>query len=125
MQKQQQEHKETTYAAPDIAPAPPVQSIILPFGIVFGADVTREAAMDEVKKAKAFSTAPITLYKREGSIRSVAGFMTRADANQALPDFAAKVRRDSYVVDLRSWCPAALAPGAPASGTPPLTDCKY
>lgn len=124
LQQEQQAHASAVYAAPAVAPEPVPASTALPFGIVFGADSSRDAAMDEVRKAEKISKAPITLFKRQGTIRSVAGFATRDDANAALPVFA-RMRSDSYVVDLRSWCPAAFAAGASATGTPPLVDCKY
>ena len=83
------------------------QSTSLPgvgFGIVFGAELSPAAAMDEVKKV---SADPVILYKRQGSWRSVAYFGTRKAANEDLPRIKS-VKADAYIVDI-SLCPAQFS----------------
>lgn len=96
----------------------------LVFGLVFSGDRNEDEAMDEVKKAKRLSGAPISLYRRENSIRSVAGFETRESAATALPGFRGQWP-GAYVVDLRTWCPAGAPMAAPTGGATPEVDCHF
>jgi uncharacterized membrane-anchored protein YhcB (DUF1043 family) len=104
-----------------VAPASPST---LSFGVVFSADKNKEQAMDEAKKAPGLSDAPIALYSREKLVRSVAGFATRDAAVAALPPFRAKWP-GAYVIDLRTWCPAASTVVAPAGNAPAEIDCHF
>jgi hypothetical protein len=93
------------------------------YGIVFSADKNKDEAMFEVNKAKALG-APISLYRRENSIRSVAGFGAREAAVAALPSFRAHWQ-GAYVVDLRTWCPAGSPMAPPIGDTTPDVDCHF
>ena len=101
------------------------QSTPLPgvgFGIVFGADSSPAAAMDEVKKV---SADPVILYKRQGSWRSVAYFGTRKAANEDLPRIKS-VKADAYIVDISSWCPSSvLISAAPPPNMAEQKDCQF
>jgi hypothetical protein len=88
------------------------QSTPLPgvgFGIVFGADKSPQAAMDEVRKVTKppVSADPVILYKRQGSWRSVAYFGTR-DAAKAQLVGVKSIKPDAYIVDISSWCPTPI-----------------
>lgn len=97
------------------------------FGIVFGADASPEAAMDEVRKITQppVSADRVLLYKRQGSWRSVAYYDTRDAANG---QFAAikKIKPQSYLVNISAWCPAPVVLSRPQ---PPdkveQKDCQF
>ena len=110
---------QTAQVASQSAAAP-----ILIYGIAFSADVQKENAMTELRKAQGFSDAPVLLFQRERYIRSVAAFLMRDTALKALPKFHEKWPT-AYVVDFRTWCPAALSI-LPAIG-PELReiDCRF
>jgi hypothetical protein len=106
-------------AAPAVAATAPS----LFYGLVFSGDRNKDEAMFEVNKAKALG-APISLYLRENSIRSVAGFATREAAVAALPSFRAHWQ-GAYVVDLRTWCPAGAPMAPPVGDTTAEVDCRF
>jgi hypothetical protein len=107
-------------AAPQVSPS---QAPV--FGVVFGADRTIPAAMDEVRRARDATPAPVSLYERQGTWRGIAGFETREAARAALPRYTA-FRPDAYVVDLRGWCPNASAqPRHPQAPDTPLWSCGF
>jgi hypothetical protein len=95
------------------------------FGIAFSSDGTQGQAMTEVKKAQQLPPVPIVLFQRQKFLRSVALFPTRELATAALPSFRSKVRADSYIVDLRTWCPAGLNATITASDPPQTIDCRF
>jgi ABC-type transporter Mla subunit MlaD len=106
LQEQQQQIQTAVAAAENSARALTATAVApmeatLTYGLVFSADKSKEAAMDEVNKAKSLSNGAIALYHREKSIRSVAGFPTREAAVAALPAFRAKWS-GAYIVDLRT-----------------------
>ncbi|MGE0418552.1 MAG: hypothetical protein AB7O80_17260 [Acetobacteraceae bacterium] len=104
---------------------PPSQaSTGMVFGIVYGADQTVDAAMTEVRNAMKLSKAPMVLLKRQGWFRSLAVFPTRDAATGELPAFS-RFRNGSYVVDLRTWCPAGLPLPPPAGDKPAVVDCRF
>jgi len=96
----------------------------LNFGLVFSGDRNEDEAMHEVNKVKGLSNAPVSLYRRENSIRSVAGFTTREEAAAALPTFRTKWP-GAYVVDLRTWCPAGAPMAPPVGNTTLQVDCHF
>jgi len=94
------------------------------FGIVFGGDASPQAAMDEVKKVTKSNNFPVSLYKRQGSWRSVATFPSNAAARDALPEVK-KVRGDAYLVDLSKWCPSPSSISAAVNGIAAQFDCGF
>jgi hypothetical protein len=75
--------------------------------VIFGSDVTEDAARAEVKRATAqgFDNAYICL--KRGRYRSVIEFSALEAATAALPKIRSlsETARDAYVVNLGSWCP--------------------
>jgi hypothetical protein len=75
--------------------------------VIFGSDVTEEAALAEVKRAAAqgFDGAYICL--KRGRYRSVIEFSSLEAAKAALPQIRSlsDTARDAYVVNLGVWCP--------------------
>lgn len=124
----QQQIKQTQQLAVARAALAPVQAAAIPtslvFGVAFGSDITHDQAMTEVNKARKVSNAPIALFQREKYLRSVAAFATRDAATAALPTFRS-VRSDAYIVDFRTWCPAALNTLFSDGDTPTVIDCRF
>lgn len=76
------------------------------WGVVFGAELTDEAAKRMLSQAEASNSGlSMRLYRRNGFYRGVAVFPTHAAAAQELPTLRERVRPDSYVVPLMRWCP--------------------
>lgn len=75
--------------------------------VIFGSDVTEEAARAEVTRAAAqgFDSAYICL--KRGRYRSVVEFNSLEAAKSALPQIRSlsDTARDAYVVNLGVWCP--------------------
>jgi hypothetical protein len=117
----QSESSAKALAVSAVAAAAPISPT---FGIVFSADKNKQEALHEVEQAQGLSHAPITLYSREKLIRSVAGFTTRDAADAALPPFRAKWS-GAYIVDLRTWCPAATTVVALVGKGPAEIDCHF
>lgn len=78
------------------------------WGVVFGGDTTLKAAKYEVNDvARKYGLENTKIYYRNGSYRSVSVLATQKEAEAAL--HKAKLRRkDSYIVNLRNWCPDAI-----------------
>ena len=71
------------------------------WGIIFGGDVSRRNAEDEIAKAK---DAPnLAIYLKQRSHRSVAVFESREAANEWLPRLK-QINAEAYVVALDRWC---------------------
>lgn len=89
------------------------------FAIVFGADVSPDAAMDEVKKARKppINAHPV-LYKKGKYWNSAASFKLRNDADRQLAAFKG-VWPTAFTVDLSTWCPA---PRPISSETPNMAE---
>jgi hypothetical protein len=123
-QNQKQIAKSTT-AVPVLAAGP--SAAVLLFGVVFSSDTTADEAAYEVKKAhELFTSYAIATVKRGRFIASMAVFPTREAAAAALPNFQKEARwRGPYIVDFRTWCPAALTAtfsnDAPTAGI----DCGF
>jgi hypothetical protein len=103
------------------------QPLALPpvgYGIVFGGDRNEQAAMDEVRKAKAETGNPIILYKRQGWWRSVAFFGSNEAAEKALPGMK-ELRPDSYIVDISKWCPSPVLISAETPTMAEMKDCQF
>ncbi len=97
------------------------------FGVVFGADKSPQAAMDEVQKVTRppVSADPVILYKRQGWWRSVAYFGTRDAANGQLGGIKS-IEPGAYVVDISSWCPTPiLISAAQPPGMVEQKDCQF
>ncbi|MEW5425007.1 hypothetical protein [Amorphus sp. 3PC139-8] len=78
------------------------------WGVVFGAELTREAADRMLERAQgAIGSLEATLYRRNGFYRGVAEFPTRAAALKLLANVRERVRPDAYLVALARWCPGA------------------
>lgn len=76
------------------------------WGVVFGAELTREAADRMLGRAtEAISSLDAVLYRRNGFYRGVAEFPTRAAALKLLATLRERVRPDAYLVALARWCP--------------------
>lgn len=93
------------------ANAPLVQKIqtttgtAVTWGVVYGGDQTLDAAKYEVKTiAPKLGLTSAAIYYRQGSHRSVATTADRLQAEQLL-NKAKERRRDSYIVNMSSWCP--------------------
>ena len=71
------------------------------WGIIFGGDVSRRAAEDEI--AKASGTPSLAIYRKQNSYRSVAVFDSRAAAEDWLPRLK-KINTGAYIVVLDRWC---------------------
>jgi hypothetical protein len=89
------------------------------FAIVFGADVTPEAAMDEIRKAKRppINAHPV-LYKKGKYWNSVTNLKMRSEADAQLSNFKA-IWPTAFIVDLSSWCPT---PRSISSETPEMAE---
>jgi hypothetical protein len=71
--------------------------------IIAGADSSVGEALHEVKKFKELKYS-VDIYKKENSFRTVVGpFRDRNAVSAALPEIR-KVRKDSYPVNLKTWC---------------------
>ncbi|MGG5890127.1 toll/interleukin-1 receptor domain-containing protein [Falsiroseomonas sp. HC035] len=83
-------------------PVAPVAALV-----VFGADNSAAAARPEVDRAKQNGFPSATIYRRQGSYRSVIEFPTAQAANAALPQIRAlsQTSRGAYVRQLLAWCP--------------------
>ena len=76
------------------------------WGVVFGGDVSKEAAENEIKRAQRLRVANLGIYSRQRSFRSVAEF----DSQEAAMSAAIRLRQinaGAYVVELGRWCPGA------------------
>lgn len=113
----------TTDKAAPIAAAPPD----LIYGIAFSADTNKEQAMDEVRKAQSIKgsmSVAIWLFQRQKYVRSVAAFPTHDAAVTALPSFRA-IWHGAYIVDFRTWCPAALSATLNPGNILGEIDCRF
>ena len=123
----QQQMKQTqqlaAVPAPAVAPAAVAAASLL-FGVAFSSDVNHDQAMVEVRKARKVTKAPIGLFQRAKFVRSVAAFPTRDAALAALPVFRS-IRHDAYIVDFRTWCPAAVSTSLSDGDTPSEVDCRF
>jgi hypothetical protein len=71
--------------------------------IIAGADSSVEDALDEVRKFKELKYS-VDIYKKENSFRTVVSpFRDKNAVSAALPEIR-KVRKDSYPVNLNTWC---------------------
>lgn len=73
------------------------------WGIVIGADISEDAAMDEVRDAEGKGLDNVQLYFRKNYYRTVAIFNSREEANRQL-NKAQKVNSGAYIVNLPVWC---------------------
>ncbi|EPW5502306.1 TPA: hypothetical protein RQK06_004283 [Vibrio vulnificus] len=86
---------------PTVSAVPPKKY----FGVVFGADKDLESAKYEVDTAgPKVGVAGAEIYLRKGMYRSVAVVDSRSEAAEVL-QFAKDRRDDSYVVEMKAWCP--------------------
>ncbi|ULN63143.1 hypothetical protein MID13_09380 [Vibrio gigantis] len=86
---------------PIVSAAPPIKY----FGVVFGGDKELESAKYEVETAgPKVGLAGAEIYLRKGMYRSVAVVDSRSEAVEVL-QFAKDRRDDSYVVEMKAWCP--------------------
>ena len=92
--------------------------------MAFISNTNRDLAIAALHQAREISPAPAALFQREKYLRSVAVFASRDAATAALPAFRQKWH-DAYIVDFRSWCPAAVN-ATVSSGDPPTDiDCRF
>jgi hypothetical protein len=75
------------------------------WGIIVGADATPNAALDEVRRVQKALGKQATLIRCNNWIRTVILVSDRRDAIQVLQSAQRKVRSNSYLVDMRIWCP--------------------
>ena len=71
------------------------------WGIIFGGDVSRRDAEDEIAKAKGAPN--LVIYQKQRSFRSVAVFDSRSAADEWLPRLK-RINSGAYVVVLDRWC---------------------
>jgi hypothetical protein len=88
------------------------------WGIIFGGDVSRRAAEDEIAKAKGAPN--LAIYLKERSYRSVAVFDNRSDAEDWLPRLK-KINAGAYIVVLDRWC---RSPERQRSDRSTLVECQ-
>jgi hypothetical protein len=69
--------------------------------VVFGGDVSRRAAEDEIRKAMPAQN--LAIYLRQRSFRSVAEFSSRQEAERALPRLKG-INAGAYLVAAERWC---------------------
>ena len=125
IQQQMTQTQQLAAAAPptQIAQAAAPASSLL-FGVAISSDTSRDNAMTEVNKARKAGTAPIGLFRREKYLRTVAAFATREAATAALPAYRG-IRQDAYIVDFRTWCPAAVNTSLTNGDAPTEVDCRF
>ena len=94
------------------ANAPLVQKVqtstgtVVTWGVVYGGDRTLDAAKYEVQTiASKLGLTNAAIYYRQDSYRSVATTIDRLHAEQLLKK-AKKRRKDSYIVNMSTWCPS-------------------
>lgn len=79
------------------------------WGVVFGGDVSLEAAQHEVTVTAArMEIGASQIFRRAGSFRSVKVYVSRAEAEQGLSK-ARALREDAYIVNMALWCPSSEA----------------
>lgn len=78
------------------------------WAVVFGGDVSLQAAQDEVgAKARRLGISNSAIYLRKGTYRAVAVAQSRDEAMGLLGKGRVH-RRDAYLVNLQRWCPDAV-----------------
>jgi hypothetical protein len=76
------------------------------WGVVYGGDRTLDAAKYEVRTIAArLGLTNAAIYYRNNSFRSVATTTDRLQAEQLLKK-AKERRKDSYIVNMSTWCPS-------------------
>jgi hypothetical protein len=75
--------------------------------LVFGADISLSAAQHEIARAKAAGIGNATVFRRNGSFRSVVVVEERGAAQKTL-EILRKLNSGSYLVDMSSWCPVRV-----------------
>jgi hypothetical protein len=95
------------------ANAPLVQKIqssigtVVTWGVVYGGDQTLDSARHEIQTiAPKLGLTNAAIYYRQGSYRTVATTKDRLQAERLLVK-AKERRRDSYIVNMSTWCPSA------------------
>ncbi len=84
---------------------PTIDQDIQEWLIITGGYPTPEAASAEVKKEEELIKYPVAIYKKRNDFRTVVGpFLDKNAALIALPEIKEKVRPNSYLVNLKSWC---------------------
>lgn len=75
--------------------------------VIFGSDVSEEAALTELKRAAAQGFDDAFVCLKRGRYRSVVEFSSLEAANQALPKIRSlsDTAQEAYVVNLGVWCP--------------------
>lgn len=81
------------------------------WGVVFGGDVSKEAAEDEIKKAEKMGISGLTIYHRQNSYRSLAVFDSHDTAKDAQSRLK-QINRGAYVVAVDRWCQNARQVGS-------------
>lgn len=76
------------------------------WGVVFGGDVSREAAENEIRRAQRLRVANLSIYSRQRSFRSVAEYESQEAATSAAT-LLRQINAGAYVVELGRWCPGA------------------
>jgi hypothetical protein len=80
---------------------------LVTWGVVYGGDKNIDDAKYEVQTiAPKLGLTNATIYYRQGSYRSVATATDRLQAEQLL-NKAKQRRKDSYIINISSWCPQA------------------
>lgn len=75
------------------------------WGVIFGGDVSLEAAQTEVDWARRNGLNNVGIVRRQGSFRSIVFVARSAEAAEQVRRLVSRRRPDSYVVNLASWCP--------------------
>lgn len=97
----------TSANAPLIQKAQTSTGSVVTWGVVYGGDRTLDAAKYEVQTiAPKLGLTNAAIYYRNNSFRSVATTTDRLQAEQLLKK-AKERRKDSYIVNMSTWCPSA------------------
>ena len=73
------------------------------WGVVFGSDVSLNAAGDEIKRATQRGIEGAAVYYRNGYYASIAVVESRSKAQEYL-DIARTFRPDAYIASMATWC---------------------
>ena len=84
------------------------------WAVVFGADKDKSSAFDEIARIKPDYPGAL-LADRDGWLRSLVLFSSRADAGAAADSISRKIGRTAYVRNFEDWCPDAASDPAPGT----------
>ena len=100
--------EETQVRLQGLVPVPAATTSLVGFLVVFGADRTAEAALDEIKRAQpSMSAGTPALFVKGSFYRSAALFQKSDERDAAVDAIRRAVGRQVERVTLATWCPSA------------------